>query len=87
MARDILGEYGPNTSKPQRARAECGGILPGDQRDVMNYKPPQGPIGIMKGNSVGLGGVNHGNGQRSSANRGSGSPGLGGTNKGITNRP
>jgi hypothetical protein len=53
MARPILSEFGPDASKPQAARATSGGCT--EARDVMNYKPPQGPTSI--GNrKVGLGG-------------------------------
>jgi hypothetical protein len=53
MARPILSEFGPDADKPQAARATCGGVT--EARDVMNYKPPQGPTSI--GNQkVGLGG-------------------------------
>jgi hypothetical protein len=55
MARPILSEFGPDASKPQAARATCGGVTMSGKRDVMNYKPPQGPTSI--GNQrVGLGG-------------------------------
>ena len=51
-------------------------------RDVMNYKMPQGPIGI--GNkSVGLGGDNHGCGCDGTSEHMTGSPGIGGQNKGT----
>lgn len=83
MARGILEEYGPE-SAPGGNRAECGGVLPKDKRDVMNYQPPQGPIGIGH-NSPGLGGANYGN----SGTQGTygtppsgGSPGLHGENLG-----
>lgn len=81
--RDILSGYGPDHRSPQRGPAECGGVLPGDQRDVRNYSPPQGPRNIMN-TGVGLrGGTNHGNGQRPIAPGGhSGRAGLGGMNKG-----
>lgn len=62
-----------------------GGDL--SERDVMNYKSPQGPKGI-ENRQVGLGGSNCGNEgtQGESSTRGdgsSGSPGLGGTNHGT----
>lgn len=79
--RNILSGYGPDANKPQRAPASCGGVLPGQTKDVRSYSPPQGPIGISRV-GVGLGGTNHGNGQRFTAQRSSGSPGLGGSNKG-----
>lgn len=60
---------------------------PSDQRDVMNYKPPQGPKGIMDPAGPGLHGHNCGSGgvqgpASSQGNGSSGSPGLGGTNHG-----
>jgi hypothetical protein len=79
--RDILSGYGPDASKPQRASASCGGVLPKDVKPIP-YSPPQGPIGISRV-GVGLGGVNHGNNpQKASPSRGSGSPGIGGSNRG-----
>lgn len=39
---------------------DCGGVLPGYTKDVMNYKPPQGPRNIMDPKSPGLHGVNSG---------------------------
>lgn len=85
MGKDILSEYGPGSSQPQRAGVSCGGVLPGETKDVMNYKPPQGPRGIMDPKSPGIHGSNHGNGDGSGmdSRRGSGSPGLGGTNHGC----
>lgn len=80
---DILSQFGPGTSQPQRSRASCGGVLPGETRDVNNYQPPQGPKGIMEPQSPGLHGSNHGN--TNGPDRGgshSGSPGLGGKNHG-----
>lgn len=84
MARDILAGYGPNSSQPQRASASCGGVLPGETKDVRNYSPPQGPKGIMGPQSPGLHGSNHGN--ENGPDMGgshSGGPGLGGTNHGC----
>jgi hypothetical protein len=83
MARGILSEYGPNTPKKQAGPLECGGVLPGDEVDVMNYKPPQGPKNIMDPKTPGLHGSRFGN--TNGPDRGgphSGSPGLGGTNHG-----
>lgn len=82
MARDILNEYGPNSSQPQRSGVSCGGVLPGETKDVMNYKPPYGPKGIMRNPAPGLGGSNSGNTNRPTSTSDSGSPGLGGTNRG-----
>ena len=89
MARPILSEYGPDANKPQAPRARSGGVT--SARDVMGYKPPQGPIGISR-TGVGLGGANLGNcgTQGPSSDRGDGaggSPGLHGDNEGMgTNR-
>lgn len=84
MAREILGGYGRESSQPQAAPASSGGCMPGDTKDVMNYSPPQGPKGIMAGQSPGLHGQNHGiqNGPDRGGSH-SGSPGLGGTNHGC----
>lgn len=59
--RDILSMYGQGSSQPQRAGASCGGVLPGDTKDVMGYQPPVGPKGIMEPQSPGLHGTNQGN--------------------------
>ena len=85
MTRDILSEYGPDADKPQAPRASRGGVT--KARDVMNYKPPQGPIGIMRPGAPGLGGHNCGpcGSQGASSlygDGGAGSPGLGGDNEG-----
>jgi hypothetical protein len=83
MARDILGGFGPNSSQPQRESASCGGVCPGETKDVMNYSPPQGPKNIMDPKSPGIHGVNHGIGNGCEYDgRASGSPGLGGKNHG-----
>jgi hypothetical protein len=84
MPRDILREYGRDTSQPQVSAVECGGVLPGYTKDVMNYKPPLGPKGIMDPKGPGIHGSNHGN--ENGPDMGgshSGSPGLGGTNHGC----
>ena len=77
MPRDILSEYGRDIPKPQAARATSGGCT--SARDVMNYKPPQGPTNIGDAKSPGLHGANHGAAARPVASRGSGGPGNGGT--------
>lgn len=59
MAKDILGMYGSDSSQPQAARASDGGKQ--EPKDVMNYKPPQGPSNIGDPKSPGLHGTNHGN--------------------------
>jgi len=82
MSRDILREYGPDSSQPQQASSSNGGRI--TPRDVNNYQSPQGPKGIMGNESPSLGGSNHGitNGPNSGGSH-SGSPGLGGTNHGC----
>lgn len=77
MARDILGEFGPESPQHQKPRATHGGTMP---VQPTRYHPPQGPIGIdHKG--VGLGGVNHGNcgtqGPNLGAEHDTGHPGIG----------
>lgn len=47
------------------------------------YSTPQGPTNQMR-QGPGLGGDNHGNGQKGSHDREVGRPGLGGTNHGNT---
>jgi len=61
MAKDILSHYGPDRSTgfKEQAREYCGGVLPGDEKDL-DYNPPLGPKG-QSHNSPGLGGTNHGN--------------------------
>lgn len=89
MARGILSEYGPDANKPQAPRLSGQGQV--TCRDVMGYQPPTGPIGIGH-SGPGLGGSNCGNcgtqGPSGCDGDGeSGSPGIGGTNKGMgTNR-
>lgn len=85
MGRDILSGFGPDSPSNQRPRATSGGVT--KARDVMGYQPPQGPMGI--GNrGPGLGGDNCGNcgtqgyGEDCDAQT-SGSPGLGGKNRGM----
>lgn len=84
MSRDILGGFGPNSSQPQASGVSRGGVLPGDTKDVNNYKPPQGPKNINDPHSPGLHGSNKGitNGPDNGGSH-SGSPGLGGTNHGC----
>lgn len=57
MCRDILSEYGPESSQPQKARATHGGCC--DTKELP-YDPPKGPSGQMR-QGPGLGGTNHGN--------------------------
>lgn len=74
MARDILSGFGPNSPQPQASSHCCGGVLPGDTKDVMNYKPPQGPKGIMNPQSPGLHGVNSGTTRQPTSAQTSGTP-------------
>ena len=79
--RDILSMYGRDTPQPQAGGVSCGGVLPGETKDVMNYKPPQGPTNIMDPKSPGLHGVNSGTGDNASrAQSPSGTPKTPGTN-------
>lgn len=84
MAREILGGFGPNSRQPQASPVSCGGVLPGDTKDVRNYQAPQGPKNIMDPKSPGLHGSNHGivNGPDNGGPH-SGSPGIGGINHGC----
>ena len=58
MARDILSEYGRDASKPQAARATCGGVT---EAKPLSYSPPVGPSNINDPKSPGIHGTNHGN--------------------------
>lgn len=90
MARDILSEYGRDSGAGNKPPASSGGVM--SARDVMNYRPPQGPTNIGDAKSPGLHGDNCGN----TGSQGyygpidkqtSGSPGLHGSNHGTgTNR-
>lgn len=81
MGKDILSKYGRDADKPQAARASTGGVK--SARDVMNYKPPQGPKGIMDRPAPGLRGDKFGNTNGPDrAGKSSGSAGLGGDNCG-----
>ena len=79
MARDILGEYGPESSKPQAARATTGGVK--SARDVMGYAPPQGPTNVNDPAGPGIHGHGHGTARcpTVAGHNSSGSPGIGGT--------
>jgi hypothetical protein len=83
MARPILSEYGPDARKKQAARAKSGGCT--SAGDVRNYHPPTGPTSI--GNrGPGLGGEVFERGTQNLSSVGcgeSGSPGIGGRNKGM----
>lgn len=56
MARDILSEYGPESSQPQAGRATAGGVK---EAKTLPYSPPQGPSGQMQ-QGPGIHGTNHG---------------------------
>ena len=80
MARDILGEYGPEAHKPQAGRATSGGVE--QAKDVMHYRPAEGPL-YQHFEHPGLGGgTNCGSGQKPVSYETSGSPGNHGTNHG-----
>jgi hypothetical protein len=76
MARDILGEYGPDKSSPQAARATSGGV---EHAKPLPYSPPVGPTNLHH-QGPGLGGGNHGMAARPvpDADDCRGSPGLAG---------
>ena len=57
MARDILSEYGPDSSQPQAERASGGGAM---MPKPLPYSPPKGPSNINDPKSPGLHGDNHG---------------------------
>ena len=85
--RDILNEYGPDNSNPQKERASRGGVM--QSRDVMGYSPPIGPTtfghnspGLAERNNYGNAGSQ---GKYSLPVNTSGAPGVvrkGGTNEG-----
>ena len=82
MARPLHSEYGPDTPKKQVARAKTGGCT--SAGDVNRYRAPQGPTSISN-RGPGLGGdvFERGSQNLSTLACGeSGSPGLGGRNKG-----
>lgn len=57
MARDILSEYGPDSSSNQQPRASGGGA---QEPKPINYSPPVGPSNINDSKTPGLHGTNHG---------------------------
>lgn len=59
MARDILSEFGSDSSPPQRPTATSGGVT--QAKDIPNYSPPKGPSNINDPKTPGLHGTNHGN--------------------------
>ena len=78
MARDILGEYGPEKSTGPSSKP--GGVM--STRDVFRYATPQGPTNINDPKGPGIHGHNCGTGQKPTSNETSGSVGLHGSNKG-----
>jgi len=84
--RDILSEYGPDASNPQKERASRGGVL---QAKVMDYATPVGPTtfghcgpGLADRNNYGNAGSQ---GKYSNPASTSGAPGIvrkGGVNEG-----
>ncbi len=59
MARDILGEFGPDVKHVDAERITSN--RPVEKKDVMGYQPPTGPKYMMS-TGVGLrGGTNYGN--------------------------
>jgi hypothetical protein len=81
MARDILGEYGPDSGDKQVARAGSGGGQ--TAKDVRSYQSPQGPSTINNPQSPGLHGKVYPSGSQTAGIQGSesGGPGLGGERK------
>jgi hypothetical protein len=81
MARPIL-DY---TSKGRKeSSVDCGGVLPGDERDVNKYRAPTGPTNIDDRKGPGLHGTMVGNaGTQGTYGKcqTSGSPGIGGERK------
>lgn len=55
---DILKDY-PTDSGVQGNRAECGGVLPKDKKELP-YDPPKGPKYQMNQGAGLRGGTNHG---------------------------
>lgn len=72
---EILNHYGPNSSQPQAGRASSGGQ---QHPKTLSYSTPQGPSGFGH-NGPGLGGDNHGNGQKGTSEHMTGKPGIGGS--------
>ena len=87
MAKRPILDYESKGRK--ESSVDCGGVLPGDERDVRQYKPPMGPTNIGDAKGPGLHGDNCGNSgsQGYYGNRDkqtSGSPGLHGESKGTS---
>lgn len=55
-SKDILSDYGRDSTNPQRPRATCGGVC---EAKPLRYDPPKGPTNQMRAR-LGLGGTNHG---------------------------
>ena len=77
MPRDILSEYGKDSSQPQAARATSGGVK--EAKPISNYKAPAGPTNINDSKSPGIHGDSHGMAHCPTGASSSGGPGLGGT--------
>lgn len=58
MPRDILSEYGPDSSQPQAGVSHDGGKMDPKPTD---YSPPVGPTNINDPKGPGIHGTNHGN--------------------------
>lgn len=54
--RDVLAPFS-SQGMPDNRTSNGGQQTPKD----LPYSPPQGPIGITRGNDPGIGGTNHGN--------------------------
>jgi hypothetical protein len=57
MARDILGEFGPESAQPQRPSASSGGVK---ETKPIEYHPPVGPSNINDPKTSGIHGTNLG---------------------------
>jgi hypothetical protein len=83
MARPILSEFGPDADKPQAAPCTTGGVM---QAKEMPYANPVGPTTFGHSGPGLAGRNNYGNagsqGKYSNEITTSGSPGIGGENKG-----
>lgn len=58
MAKDILNQYGRDSSQPQAKPASCGGVT---SAKPLPYAEPSLKSGVTSHRSPGLGGTNHGN--------------------------
>lgn len=77
--KPIIG--GPDHINPQKPRAECGGVEMSKVKPIP-YSTPQGPTNQFH-RGPGLGGDNHGNGMHGTGEHMTGSPGIGGRNRGV----